>query len=143
MPMPNPGFNPNPYFTPQPVYPSYMPLQSTTVPPYSQPNMQTPQQASIRGYFVNNENDIPPQDVPMDGTMAFFPTSDGKTVIGKRWNGNGGIETVIFSKDEPVQETMNAGPRFEDEVLEKLNDIQSSLKNRRYTKQPQEKREAN
>ena len=75
--------------------------------------------------------------------MAFFPTSDGKMVIGKRWNGNGGIETVIFSKDEPVQETMNAGPRFEDEVLEKLNDIQSSLKNRRYTKQPREKREAN
>ena len=142
MPMPNSGFNPNPYFAPQPVYPSYMPPQST-VTPYSQPNMQTPQQASIRGYFVNNENDIPPQDVPMDGTMAFFPTSDGKRVIGKRWNGNGGIETVIFSKDEPVQEAMNAGPRFEDEVLEKLNDIQSSLKNRRYTKQPQEKREAN
>ena len=74
MPMPNSGFNPNPYFTPQPVYPSYMPPQST-VTPYSQPGMQTHQQASIRGYFVNNENDIPPQDVPMDGTMAFFPPS--------------------------------------------------------------------
>lgn len=52
--------------------------------------------SGILGRMVNNENEITPNEVPMDGGMSLFPKSDYSCIFAKGWNSNGTIRTVKF-----------------------------------------------
>lgn len=93
-----------------------------------QPRIPTMPSNAIRGYIVHAESDILAQDVPMDGTMAFFPLSDGSGIIGKCWNSNGTIDTIFYNRLGPTVSPEDAGPTFEDQVMGKLDDILNSLR---------------
>lgn len=55
------------------------------------------------GKFVDREEDITPNDVPMDGNIGYFPINDGSAIITKKWNSDGTIKTVVYkAKDEEV-----------------------------------------
>lgn len=45
---------------------------------YSAPNQQN--SSSIFGRVVNDESEIMPNEVPMDGSISIFPKSDGSEV---------------------------------------------------------------
>lgn len=72
---PTPQFNPY-AFQPQPVTPS--------------------RPAGISGRTVGSASEIMVQDVPTDGTVAWFPLADGSAVIGKRWTPDGNILTMRY-----------------------------------------------
>lgn len=46
------------------------------------------------------------QEVPTDGTVAWFPAADGSCVWGKRWTPDGSIQTVRY-----VAEAQEAAPK--------------------------------
>lgn len=50
------------------------------------PTRMVPQ---ISGRVVNSLDDITVQEVPTDGTMALFPSADGKCIYSKRWTPDG------------------------------------------------------
>lgn len=50
----------------------------------------------ISGRIVNSLDDITVQEVPTDGTMALFPSADGKCIYSKRWTPDGNILTMRF-----------------------------------------------
>ena len=76
-----------PYQQPQPMgYPTF---------PQYQP-VQPPRPAGIAGRTVGSTSEITVQDVPTDGSMAWFPMADGSAVIGKRWTPDGSIATVRY-----------------------------------------------
>lgn len=104
-------------------------------PPFNPTNVQQrPQQpAQISGRIVQNENEITPQEVPMDGTVSLFPTSDYKCIYAKFWNSDGTISTLKFSPVGDSEES-NPTPSFRDEVMARFDAIEERLDK----KQPQE-----
>lgn len=58
--------------------------------------MQTPQPPGINGRVVNDFSEITASDVPMNGSAAFFPKSDGAEIQVRAWSPNGTIQTVIY-----------------------------------------------
>ena len=74
-------------------------LQQPLVPtPMSGANQQAmPQQiAGINGRIVQAVENINANEVPMDGSMAFFPKQDMSEIYVKGWNADGTIRTLTF-----------------------------------------------
>lgn len=64
-----------------------------------QPQIQQsmPQQiAGINGRIVQAVENINANEVPMDGSMAFFPKQDLSEIYVKGWNANGTINTIVY-----------------------------------------------
>lgn len=79
----------------QPMVQQYQPVQ---IPQASRPQMQ--------GRTVASADEITVQEVPTDGTVAWFPAADGSCVWGKRWTPDGSISTVRY-----VAEAQEAAPQ--------------------------------
>lgn len=56
-----------------------------------------PQQiAGISGRIVQAVENINANEVPMDGSMAFFPKQDMSEIYVKGWNADGTINTIVY-----------------------------------------------
>ena len=97
----------NPYMQPQNPYMDRMNflqnyqqnLQQPLVPTsMSGANQQAmPQQIpGINGRIVQAVETINPNEVPMDGSVAFFPKQDLTEIYAKSWNADGTIRTLTF-----------------------------------------------
>lgn len=87
----------NPYFQqPRMQQPQVEPLQTTN-------QFQQQLQSGINGRVVQSVEMITANDVPMDGSAAFFPMQDMSAILAKSWNADGTIKTVIF---KPINETV-------------------------------------
>mgnify|MGYP000303805821 FL=1 len=107
---------PNPYqsmnYNIQQAYPQY-----GYNPYFQQTRMQQPQieqvqsvnqlqqqmPRGVNGRVVQSVEMITANDVPMDGSAAFFPMQDMSAILAKSWNADGTIKTVIF---KPINETV-------------------------------------
>ena len=64
-----------------------------------QPQIQQPmpqQIAGINGRVVQAVENINANEVPMDGSMAFFPKQDMSEIYAKGWNADGTIRTIVY-----------------------------------------------
>lgn len=134
-PMPSPYQNnipfPSPYQTNIPM-PQYTPM----------PN-QTPQQpqfvpVQIHGHTIKDENtEIAPNDVPMDGTVSLFPTENYSCIFAKHWNKDGKITTTKFVP-VPMDEDYIPTPGFEDEMRSRMDELKQLIQQERrsYNKKP-------
>ena len=64
-----------------------------------QPQIQQPmsqQIPGINGRIVQAVENINANEVPMDGSMAFFPKQDMSEIYVKGWNANGTINTIVY-----------------------------------------------
>lgn len=64
-----------------------------------QPQIQQPmpqQIAGINGRVVQAVENINANEVPMDGSMAFFPKQDMSEIYVKGWNADGTIRTIVY-----------------------------------------------
>ena len=97
----------NPYMQPQNPYMDRMNflqnyqqnLQQPLVPTsMSGANQQAmPQQiAGINGRIVQAVENINANEVPMDGSVSFFPKQDLTEIYAKSWNADGTIRTLTF-----------------------------------------------
>lgn len=96
--------NPYPYPYPTPQYnyqPGYQPYYQSSYTTTSQPVKSNP----ITGRVVNSADDITVQEVPTDGSLAWFPSSDGSCVYAKRWTPDGNITTLRFVPECTEQQT--------------------------------------
>lgn len=94
----------NPYQTTPMMNNNYMPMQN----PYAdrmnflqnyQQSLQQPmpqQTTGINGRVVQAVESINANEVPMDGSMAFFPKQDMSEIYVKGWNADGTIKTVVY-----------------------------------------------
>lgn len=53
-------------------------------------------QSGINGKVVPAVENITANDVPMDGSVAFFPRQDMSEIYAKSWNADGTIRTIVF-----------------------------------------------
>ena len=102
-----------------------------------QPQQQFQQMPmGISGRVVPNSEAIAANDVPMDGSVAFFPMQDMSQILAKSWNADGTIKTVIYkpfvenpSNLSTANEKLNVG--LSDDVtqafMHKLDDISERI----------------
>ena len=109
-----------------------------------QPQQQFQQMPmGISGRVVPNAEAIAANDVPMDGSVAFFPMQDMSQILAKSWNADGTIKTVIYkpfvetpSNLSPTNEKMNVGlpddvtqafmQRFDD-IADRISRLEQSM----------------
>lgn len=116
---------------------SMMPLQNVQT---QQPIMTTaqnqnwkvyspgPQMPPLVGRWVNNFDEIKPQDVPMDGSVCFFPQADQSCIYAMTWSNNGTIVPYRFlpeKNESPVAQTTS--------LSSEMNDILKGYENISYT----------
>ena len=108
-PYPNPNYYQN-YMQPQQqFYNQAAALQQYQQPPYMQQAAQR-----INGRVVQSADMITANDVPMDGSVAFFPTQDLSEIYAKSWDANGKIVTRLF---KPVSDSYPSNTTQDTEKL--------------------------
>lgn len=155
----------NPYYLQQNQqgYPQYYnPLaqvQNRTI-DYQQNMPNTYQQnqivQGINGKIIAEMSQITANDVPMDGSVAFFPKQDLSEVYAKSWNADGTIRTVTYKpvldnepknvptdteklKCELSDEAKEGIMSKFDEISDRLGQLEKSLQTQRKTSQSQRK----
>lgn len=85
-----------PYQQPMMNYtPNYGTYQYNPMASYQRYQQPEPTQG-ISGRVVQAVETINPNEVPMDGSVAFFPKQDLTEIYAKSWNADGTIRTLIF-----------------------------------------------
>ena len=74
---------------------AYNPMQN--IQRFQQPDQM---QQGIFGKVVQSQDSIVANDVPMNGSVAFFPKSDLSEIYAKQWSADGTISTMVF---KPIQ----------------------------------------
>lgn len=82
----------------QPYQQAYNPMQN--IQRFQQPQQPEQMQQGIFGKVVQSQNMIVANDVPMNGSVAFFPKSDLSEIYAKQWSADGTISTMVF---KPIQ----------------------------------------
>lgn len=75
------------------------------------PQSPPPRPTYLPGRVVNSPDDIRASEIPMDGTVAVFPSSDYSYVVLKAWNSNGSIKTAINDMGQQIMQNDNANFR--------------------------------
>lgn len=100
-----------------PSLPAQQPMQQQSFAP----------QTGIMGHMVGSHEEIKPQDVPMNGAAAYFPTQDGSVIFAKAWNPDGSITTVRYTPEiENKPDDVQTPTLFD--IVDQLNDIEDLLK---------------
>lgn len=110
----------------------------------------------INGKIIAELSQVTANDVPMDGSVAFFPKQDLSEVYAKSWNADGTIRTVTYKpvldndpKNVPTdteklkcelsdEATEGIMSKF-DEISDRLGQLEKSLQSQRKTSQSQRK----
>lgn len=98
-----------------------------------QPNTPPPRPAYLPGRVIASPEDVRASEIPMDGTVAVFPSSDYSYVLLKAWNSNGSIQTEIYQHVNP--NTTKEDTKFEEfkmslnERLERIEKMLTSTQN--------------
>ena len=97
-----PGYNAYPYNPMQRFQEQQLPQQPVQQVPQQQ-NLQM--QTGINGKMVAAVEQIAANDVPMDGSVAFFPKQDLTEIYAKQLGVDGSIKTVVY---KPYTEPKNS-----------------------------------
>ena len=98
----------NPYMQNQgqmPRYATYQPYVNPVQPPIQQPNIQsyTPQTVQVQGLqgkTVDSIDVVKAMDIPLDGTVSYFPLVDGTAIVTKQLQQDGTSKTLIYKPSE-------------------------------------------
>lgn len=86
------GFYPQQYGN----YAPYQQIQQRFQPQEQYPAIQNQQPIGLNGRIVQVVENINANEVPMDGSMAFFPKQDLSEIYVKGWNADGTIKTIVY-----------------------------------------------
>lgn len=130
--------NPNYMMYQQPQYNPYLQrmenlqqFQQVMQQPMSPAQMSGTSQFAPLGKIVESVDMVKATDIPMDGSMYYFPKADGTEIYGKAWMANGQTRILTFKPvldDNPNTLSQNE-EKLNLEVLgQVLEGIQSDIK---------------
>lgn len=67
-----------------------------SAPPPPRPVFDSTPAPTLPGYYVSSEDDIIPGNVPMDGSISFFPSRDLSRIFIRQWNKQGDLEHLTY-----------------------------------------------
>ena len=128
----NNQFGFNPYYQ-QPRY-------NTPIQPIEQPTIQpsiTPNRTFLNGKSVDSIDVVKATDIPLDGSVSYFPLTDGSAIVTKALQNDGTTKLTIFKpvveqKEEVkylTQEDMKKA--IDDLDLSQIDDLKDDIKDLR------------
>ena len=85
-----------PYYTNQ-----YMPTNYT---PYYQREMYQPRPVvGIQGKTIDNIEVVKAIDIPLDGSISYFPLADGSAIVSKQLQQDGTSKIIIYKQQHGTQ----------------------------------------
>lgn len=64
----------------------------------------------LPGRFVGCEDDISLQEIPMDGSISYFPTLDLSKIFIRQWNKQGKLEGLTYILHQPEAPNLPSPP---------------------------------
>lgn len=132
---------PNPNYYSQYQQPQYNPymqrmenlqqFQQAIQQPMSPTQMSGTSQFTPLGKIVESVDMVKATDIPMDGSMYYFPTADGNMIFGKQWMPNGQTRILTFKPsldDNPNTLSQNEEKLNLEALGQVLEGIQSDIK---------------
>lgn len=129
----------NPYYF-QPQNQRVQPIEQQNQPyvsPIQNPMQNSPLQNRqfLNGKSVDSIDVVKAMDIPLDGSISYFPIADGSAIVTKQLQTDGTSKTIVYrpvneeKKDTPVYVTM---PELEKTISEldfgDIEDIKDELK---------------
>ena len=111
----------NPYFNyMQPQMPR---MDQTYAQPQPQPMQQYKQPIGLQGKSVDSLDVVKAIDIPLDGSVSYFPLVDGSAIITKQLQQDGTSKMVVYKPIE--EEKPEAQPKYvtPDELSEAIKKI--------------------
>ena len=71
-------------------------MQSQAYQPQPQPTYQPQQPVGIQGKTVDSLEVVKAMDIPLDGSISYFPLVDGSAIVTKQLQPDGTSKTIIF-----------------------------------------------
>jgi hypothetical protein len=114
----NYGFNP--YYPQQRFNNTEQPVMTQ----YQQP-VQLTKPTYLLGKSVDNIDVVKATDIPLDGSISYFPLTDGSAIVSKQLQNDGTSKMVIY---KPTQEEKKDAIQFAtlDDIQEAINDLDLS-----------------
>lgn len=89
--------NYNPYYNQPQRFQPTEPIQPINTQPYIPPQTNNTQQVLL-GKSVDSIDVVKAMDIPLDGTISYFPLTDGSAIVTKRLQGDGTSKTTDCSR---------------------------------------------
>lgn len=129
----------NPYYF-QPQNQRIQPMEQQNQ-PYTSP-LQNPMQNSplqnrqfLNGKSVDSIDVVKAMDIPLDGSISYFPIADGSAIVTKQLQTDGTSKTIIYrpvneeKKDTPAYVTMSELEKTISELdFSDIEDVKDELK---------------
>lgn len=122
-------FNYNPYYQPQ--MNRYQPMEYQQYQPSYPQNQQTYPQASLglQGKLIDNAEVVKVIEIPMDGSVSYFPLADGSAIVTKQLQKDGTSKTIIYkpsiTSEDALQSNLNSSET--NYIKEELKSIKSQI----------------
>lgn len=98
----------NPYYTQQRYQGVDTNNQQPMMTTYQQP-MQLTKPSSLLGKSVDNIDVVKATDIPLDGSISYFPLTDGSAIVSKQLQMDGTSKMVVY---KPVKEDSDDSKKF-------------------------------
>lgn len=113
----------NQYYQPQQMQ---QPVQQPQPQVNQQPIQQFIKPISLQGKSVDNIEVVKATDIPLDGSVSYFPLVDGSAIVTKQLNANGTSQMIVYKPVEGNEEVEFPKYITEKDLDEKLKDLQSN-----------------
>lgn len=113
----------NPYFNQQQRFQGMNMMQQPMPTQQYIPPMPTIQQNNLQGKIVDSVEVVKAMDIPLDGSVSYFPLTDGSAIISKQLQSDGTSKTVIYKPTENEKEKTIKYLTI-DELETALNDLE-------------------
>ena len=113
----------NPYFNQQQRFQGMNMMQQPIPTQQYIPPMPTIQQNNLQGKIVDSVDVVKAMDIPLDGSVSYFPLTDGSAIISKQLQSDGTSRTIIYKPSENEKEKSVKYLTI-DELETALNDLE-------------------
>lgn len=115
----------NPYYPQQQRFtgteqPNQQPMITTYQPP-----IQMTKPNNLLGKSVDNIDVVKAMDIPLDGSISYFPLTDGSAIVSKQLQNDGTSKIVVY---KPTQEDKKDAIQFAtlEDIQDAINDLDLS-----------------
>lgn len=91
---------------------------------YTQPQPIFKQPVGLQGKSVDSIDVVKAMDIPLDGSISYFPLTDGTAIVTKQLQMDGSSKTIVYKpveKEEPKQEIKYITNEQLDEAIKKVD----------------------
>ena len=101
----------------------YNPYQYYTPPNYNQQNMQP--QKNLQGKQVDNIDVVRATEIPFDGSISYFPLTDGSAILTKQLMQDGTSRINVY---KPIEEVKEDKLVTQSELEKQINALKEELR---------------